>query len=181
MKYLDGVSILDESMYNQIYIEKPTGNIIFSDEIRVYQHPKKEIFVVIQEHKEKLHFIKAYATVHSESSLVTRTYYYNIVTHTYDNGQYHGIAVLMDGNLDCNVNKFLDFIDKNLDQFEPKMHSLPVIYLQLTAGSNTKKQETILTNLGLNSKGREFYFSIPHILSEEKLKQNVVNYDLEQE
>ncbi len=177
MKYIDALSTLEQSIFEEIYVEEPVGMLIYSKEVRAYRHPDKELFLIIQEFQNNLHFIKAYGTVHVTSRLVTKSHYGQIITHAYDNGKYQGMAVLMDGYKGCNVQTFIDFLDKHFDQFEDKMHSLPVMYLQVTAGINTKKQETILNNLGLGIKNREFYFSVPHAVAQDKINKTKIDFE----
>jgi hypothetical protein len=177
MKYIDAVTIMEESIYKEVYIEEPAASVIYSKEVRAYKHPQKELFLIIQEFRDNLHFIKAYGSVHVNSKLVTKTYYGAIITHAYDNGEFQGMAVLMDGYRGCNLQLFIDFLDKHINQFEDKMHSLPVMYLQVTAGANTKKQETILKNLGLEIKNRDFYFSIPHAMARDKINDTKLDFE----
>jgi hypothetical protein len=181
MKYEDGLAILDSSIFTLIYQEQPTNVAIYSKDIRAYKHPEKEIFIIIQEFKDNVHFVKAYGTVSANSKLVKNCYFGTIITHSYDNGEYHGLAMFMDGYRGLSIQTFIDFIDKNYLEFESRMHSLPVMYLQLTAGSNSKKQETILNNLGLDPKKREFYFSLPHAIAEVKFRDKKIDFgaDLE--
>jgi hypothetical protein len=177
MKYEAGLDVLNSSIFIEVYREVPENSITYSKEIRAYKHPEKELYIVIQEFKDNVHFLKAYSTVRSISKLVTQNFFGSIITHSYDNGQYHGLAAFMDGYRGLNIQYFIDFLDKNYDEFESRMHSLPVMYLQLTAGSNSKKQESILKNLGLTIKNREIYFSVPHALATEKVKKSKIYFD----
>jgi hypothetical protein len=177
MKYEAGLEVLNNSIFQEVYKEVPENSVTYSKEIRAYKHPEKELFIVIQEFNDSVHFLKAYGTVRCTSKLVTQNCFGSIITHSYDNGQYHGLAAFMDGYRGLSIQYFIDFLDKNYDEFESRMHSLPVMYLQLTAGSNSKKQESILKNLGLTTNNREIYFSVPHALATEKAKKSKIYFD----
>jgi hypothetical protein len=180
MDYIDGKNFLLSTEFNKTYTlncssTKKYENI-YSNEVCVFQHPEKEVLIVIQDlaniknsKHPNLHSVKAYATCDNNSYLITKGIFGENIVHAYPDIKQSGILMMSTANFNA-VQKFYKFVKEHWDEYYNRMLVTPKLEISTEPNGSVKTQEQILEDLGLGIQNRIVYFNTDRLKA--KLNSN---------